>query len=204
MGKRRQIEGDVIPLREELEVLAREYHHLHSEHERSKPESSTRRRIEDKLLDVRERFDRLLDEFVDDEDLREQWRQYLRYKTAEPSGPEPIASVLFKGTAPDTGSVAEIRGRKGEEMKVVVDGSLVERLPARNAFDWTGKPAHYRMNSTEFLETFDASQEALDALVTFLDEGESPPWEYTRELLSDGIIDTHWALTPRGQRALGR
>jgi hypothetical protein len=204
VGKRRQVEGDVIPLREELEVLAREYHHLQSEHERTNPESSTRRRVEDKLLDVRERFDRLLDELVDDEDLRQQWRAYLRHKTDEPSGPEAVASVLFKGTAADTGSVAEIRGRKGEELKVYVDGALVERIPARNAFDWSGSPARYRMNSTEFTETFDASQEARDELVAFLDGGGSPPWEHTRELLSDGLIDTHWALTPRGQRALRR
>lgn len=194
----------MIPLREELEVLAREYHHLQSEHERTKPESSTRRRIEDKLLAVRDRFDRVLDELVDDEELRRQWRDYLRHKADPPTGPEPIASVLFKGTASDTGSVAEIRGRKGEELKVFVDGSLVERVPARTPFDWGGSPARYRMNSTEFVETFDAPQEGLDALSAFLDEGGSPPWEHTRELLADGIIDTHWALTPRGQRALRR
>jgi hypothetical protein len=204
VGKRRQVEGDVIPLREELEVLAREYHHLHNEHERTNPDGSTRRRIEDKLLAVRERFDRLVDELVDDEDLRRQWREYLRYKSDLPDGPEPIESLLFKGTAAGTGSVAVIRGRSNEELKVIVDGSLVERIPARNAFDWGGMPARYRMNSTEFVETFDVSGEALDALTGFLDEGGSPPWEHSRELLSDGIIDTHWALTPRGQRALRR
>lgn len=194
----------MIPLREELEVLAREYQHLHNEHERTSLESSTRRRVEDKLLAVRERFDRVLDEFVEDEDIRRQWREYLRHKADPPSGPEPVSSVLFKGTAPDTGSVAEIRGRTGEELKVFVDGALMERLPARKAFDWSGTPARYRMNSTEFIETFDASPDALEELVTFLDEGGSPPWERTRALLSDGLIDTHWALTPRGQRALRR
>jgi hypothetical protein len=47
-----------------------------------------------------------------------------------------------------------------------------------------------------------ASADALEALATFLAKGESPPWEYVEELLSDGLIDTHAALTPRGRRAL--
>jgi hypothetical protein len=46
------------------------------------------------------------------------------------------------------------------------------------------------------------SDEALEALADFLDEGGSPPWEYASELLADGLVDVHLALTPRGHRAL--
>ena len=36
----------------------------------------------------------------------------------------------------------------------------------------------------------------------FLDDGKSPPWDHASELLADGLIDTHLAVTPRGRRAL--
>ena len=42
------------------------------------------------------------------------------------------------------------------------------------------------------------------ALADFLERGESPPWEHASELLEDGLIDVHFALTPRGHRALAR
>ncbi len=31
-----------------------------------------------------------------------------------------------------------------------------------------------------------------------------PPWEHARELVAGGIVDTTFALTPRGRRALAR
>jgi hypothetical protein len=36
------------------------------------------------------------------------------------------------------------------------------------------------------------------------DEDASPPWDYAAELLSDGLIDVHFDLTPRGRRAHAR
>ena len=59
MSPRRTPEASAIPLREELASLVHHYQHLHNELEREKPEGSTRRELEDKLLAVRERFDRL-------------------------------------------------------------------------------------------------------------------------------------------------
>ena len=50
----------------------------------------------------------------------------------------------------------------------------------------------------------DEQVECLLALGEFLARGESPPWEYASELLADGLIDVHFALTPRGHRALAR
>lgn len=65
---------EILPLHEELEALARHYHHLQVEHQNAQPESSPRRRLEDKLLRVRERFERVLQEWVPEEELREGWR----------------------------------------------------------------------------------------------------------------------------------
>ena len=63
-------------------------------------------------------------------------------------------------------------------------------------------PLSFRVDGIEAHETFTASPEALDALDDFLDDGKPPPWDYASELLSDGLIDTHFAVTPRGRRAL--
>jgi len=186
-----------------LEALARRYHHLQNEHQRAAPESGTRRRIEERLLDVRDRFERLLAEWVPDVELRDAWHEYLNYRRPEPSGPPAIRPLVFRGVS-DAGAVVEVRGQKGEELEVEIDGSLVARIAAEKDFATTGPRDSFRFDRFSFHEMFDASADALQALADFVAEGGSPPWEHAVELLSDGLIDTHFALTPRGRRALAR
>ena len=104
-----------LALREELEALVRYYHHFQSEHQRAQLESSARRRIEDRLLDVHARFDSLLEEWVDDEGLRGAWREHLRNRAPEPDGPEAIRPLVFRGvtdpTRAPTSRCAEARAR---------------------------------------------------------------------------------------------
>jgi hypothetical protein len=192
-----------LPRREELEALARHYHHLQNEHKRAAPQSGMRRRIEDRLLQVRRRFDQVLAEWVPEEDFRRAWRDHLHYRAPKPPGPPPIPPLVFRGRS-EARSVVEIRGKKGEELDVEIDGALVERIAAAKDFAITGAPARYRYNRTEFRETFSVSPDALQALADFLAEGGSPPWQHASELLGDGLIDVHVALTPRGRRALSR
>jgi hypothetical protein len=191
---------DSLPLREELEALAHRYHHLHNEVEQRKEGSGVRRRIEDELLDVRGRFDRLLEEWVEDEGLRERWREYLHTHTAEPEQPEGIEPLVFRGVN-DAGSVAEVR-RRGDEFGVYVDGALMERATADEDFGARVPPATFHVDGFEFRETFAVSADAVRALADFLDDGDQPPWGYASELLADGLVDTHFGLTPRGRRAL--
>jgi hypothetical protein len=200
MARRKQHEIEALPRREELDALARYYHHLRNEHERSQPESSTRRRLEDQLLEVRERIERLLEEWIPDEDLREEWRDYLRNRRREPSEPPAIRPLVFQGRS-EAGSIVEVR-RKDDELQVEVDGSLLERIAAEKDLSVSTPALRFRLNGTEFEETFTASPEALRALSDFLDQGGSPPWEHASELLADGLIDVHFDLTPRGRRAL--
>jgi hypothetical protein len=189
-----------LPLRELLEALARQYHHLQNEHKRFPEGSTMRRRIGERLLDVRERFDRMLDEWVADDDLREGWRRHLHYRAAVPEGPSAIRPLVFRGVSA-AGSVVEIRGRVGDDLDVVVDGSLVERIAA--AKDVGRKvPSTWNVDGFDFRETFTTSTDALQALNAFLADAGSPPWEHAVELLADGLIDTHFDLTPRGRRAL--
>jgi hypothetical protein len=192
-----------FPRRQELQALVRYYRHLQNEHHRAAPESAARRRIEDKLLDVRQQFDRVLEEWVPEEELRRSWQDHLHNRAPEPDGPPEIHPLVFAGRSDVTGSVVEIRGKRAEELEVTIDGAPIERIDADEDFSITVPPARYRVNDNEYLEIFTASPEALQALAEFPGiEHQSPPWEYAAELLADGLIDTNFALTPRGRRAL--
>jgi hypothetical protein len=198
---RRSPEASTLPLREELAALVHYYQHLHNELQREKPEGTTRRELEDKVHDVRERFDRLLEEWVPDEELREQWREYIHNRRSEPDEPVGIEPLAFQGLT-DAGSVVQVRGQ-ADEYQVWVDGSLQERIAARKDLSVDKPVLHFRWDGKEIAETFNASEEAQDALAAYREERDvSPPWEYASELLADGLIDVHFDLTPRGKRAV--
>jgi hypothetical protein len=201
---RRRSEVDVLPIREELDALAHGYQHLRTELKNEGPESSTRRRLGNEEKRVRDRFERLLEEWVPDDELRDAWRTHLESHGPAPAEPEAIRPRAFMGVHETSGSVVEVRGRGDDEYEVWVDGSLVERVAAQKDFG-SDHRARFRFDDMEFYETFAASTEALQALADFLaGEGQRPPWEYASELLADGLIDTHFALTARGRRALAR
>jgi hypothetical protein len=197
------VKVETLPRHEELDALARHYHHLQVEHQNAQPESSPRRHLEEKLLRVRERFDRVLNEWVPKEELRQAWRSYLDHHGPEPDGPTAIEPVVFRGRSGVTGSVVEIRGR-ADDLRVEIDGALVERIVGEKDFAGTQPVVRFRLNGNDYEETFAVSEEALQALAEFLERGEAPPWEHASELLADGVIDVHFALTPRGRRALAR
>jgi hypothetical protein len=203
VARRRQHEIEALPLREELDALVHHYYHLRNEHERSQPESSMRRRLEDELLEVRERFERLLEEWVPNPKLQEAWREHIRNRGPVPPEPPAIRPLVFQGRSEVSSSIVEVR-RKGDELQVEVDGSLLERVAAEKDLSVTTPALRFRLNGTEFEETFNASPEALRALADFLDQGGSPPWDYASELLADGLIDVHFDVTPRGRRALAQ
>jgi len=192
-----------LPIREELQALAHDYHHLQNEHKQAAVGSSQRRRIEERLLDVRERFDRVLEEWVPDEELRRAWTEYLHYDAPIPAGPSAIRPLVFYGVT-GAGSVVEVRGRKDEELEVWVDGSLLERIDADKDLLGVTSPAVLRFDGFEAEERFTASPGAIEALADFLDDGKPPPWDHASELLADGLIDIHFAVTPRGRRALAQ
>jgi hypothetical protein len=192
-----------LPRREVLETLARHYHHLQNEHKRAGVESGVRRRIEEQLLEVRERFDRLLEEWVPDTELQQAWREHLHNRVAAPAGPAAIRPLVFRGRS-EAAAVVEVRGKGGDELEVEIDGSVVARIAGEKDFTPVIPTFRWRFDGVEFEELFDVSSEALDALADSLREDQSPPWEHAAELLADGLIDTHAALTPRGRRALSR
>jgi hypothetical protein len=162
-----------------------------------------RRRISEKMVPVRERFEELLTEWVPDEEIREAWRAHMHHRATEPAEPEPIHPLVFRGVS-EAGSEVEIRWRGRDELTVEVDGSLTERIAAAKDFSTTRPSFRFHLDGREFAETFAAPPEALDALDGFAAGRASPPWEHATELLADGLVDIHFALTPRGRRALAR
>jgi hypothetical protein len=203
VARRRQHEVEALPLREELDALVHHYYHLRNEHERSQPEGSIRRRLENEVLEVRERFERLLEEWVPDPVLQEAWREHIRNRGPVPPEPPAIRPLAFQGRSEVSGSIVEVR-RQGDELQIEVDGTMLERVAAEKDLSVPTPALRFRLNGTEYDETFNASPEALRALADFLDQGGSPPWGYASELLADGLIDVHFDVTPRGRRALAQ
>jgi hypothetical protein len=188
------------PCREELEAVVRHYHHVESEHERANPEGSVRHHLEQRLHEQRGRFEHLLAAYVPDEQGRRAWRAYLQHRGVEPPGPPAADPLLFRGRS-EAGSVVEIRKDRSGELAVAVDGRLAERLPVLHVPIAEG-PAVFRLDGTEFQESFAAPDRAVRALREFLSAEGSPPWDQASELLSDGLIDVNFGLTERGRRAL--
>jgi hypothetical protein len=201
--RHRQVAPESLPVREELDALARRYHHGRNEHQRASPDSALRRQLQEEMLEVRGRFERVLEEWVPGPELREAWLEYLKNRTAEPEGPPAIEPLAFKGMHDASGSIAEVRGRD-DDAQVWVDGALVERVVAQKDFTQEVSPAVFRADGMDFAELFDASPEALSALDAYRRDGGEPPWQYASELLADGLIDVHFELTPRGRRALAQ
>jgi hypothetical protein len=189
-----------LPLREELETLAGYVHRLETQRSKLGP-GSARRHLEDHLAVVRERFARLLEEWIADPELRQAWREYLDHHAPEPAEPPAIRRLVFRGRGEASGSIVEVTGR-GDELSVEVDGAFAERVAGEKDFTSVLPGLRWRLNSTEFEEIVDASPEALQALAEFSEQGGEPPWERAAELLADGLIDVHFELTPRGKRAL--
>lgn len=188
--------------RDELEAIVREIRHVREEHRRANPGSGVRRRLEAELLELEADFERLLEEWVTDEETRAAWRAHLYDDGPEPAEPEPEPPLVFRGRS-EAGSVVEIRRRPGGELVVEVDGAPVVRVEGEQDFSGTEAPHTFTLDSIAFEETFAASEAALEALREFVaGRAPRPPWRYAAELAADGLIDRHFDLTPRGRRAL--
>ena len=74
----------------------------------------------------------------------------------------------------------------------------------KNKYEMDHHTGRIRLDRTWYDEVFETSPEALDTLAGFLDGDGPPPWDNARELLADGLIDVHVAVTPRGRRALAQ
>ena len=188
--------------RDELEAVVGEVHHLREEHRRTHEGSGVRRRLRGRLLELEHDFERLLAEWVPDDETRAAWRAHLCEGGPVPPEPASKAALVFRGRS-GAGSVAEVREAPDGSYTVEVDGSRVERIEAELDFSGTLAPHTFALDSIRFRETFSVSRPALAALRAFTAGLEPrPPWPHAAELAADGLIDRHFGLTPRGRRAL--
>lgn len=186
--------------REELEELVGAYRHIRDEHGRARPEGHTRRRLEQKLERIHERFEHLL-AAVPDEESRRAWREHLHHAAREPAEPKAVPALLFRGRSAAAAEL-EIRQRLPGELDVLVDGAEVERLVEADELRSTLPGFTFKLDGTEFRETFRASRAARATLRLMVEQGAPPLARLRRELLLDGLVDRDLGLTPRGRRAL--
>ena len=117
-------------LREELEAIVGGYRHLQEEHRRAHAEGRVRHHLGTQLRELELRYERLLEEWVPEEEVRVGWREHLYGDAPAPAQPPMERRLVFRGHA-ENGSVLEIRERADGDYDVDLDGQLVERLDGR-------------------------------------------------------------------------
>lgn len=187
----------------ELDLIIHEFLHVHNEHVRASAES-VRRKLRARVLELRERFERELTASVQDESLREAWREHIHQRAPAPAEPLPVPLIVFRGRS-EVGSEVVVCEAQAGGLRVEVDGKLVQRVVRLNLRYDQGAWVFHPDDLPDFRETLVASAEGVEALRAWVDDpsGE-PPWQHLRELAADGLVDRHFALTSRGRRALGR
>jgi hypothetical protein len=187
----------------ELDLLVHEALHVHNEHARATADS-VRRKLHARLLDLTARFERVLAEEIPDESLRAAWRRHLHNRGPAPDAPLPQPIVAFRGRS-DAGSEMVVREAPGGELRMEVDGALVERPRALDLRLDHGTWSLPMEGLGYFRETFVAAAEAVTRLRGWADDPQGePPWPELRGLAADGLIDRTFGLTARGRRVLGR
>lgn len=188
---------------ESLAQLGREYRHYQQEHERGRVDGTTRRRLEAKMQRLRERFERLVAHWIQDETLRGAWTKHFHEGGPAPDEPRIAAAPAFKGIT-ETGSKVEVRPTEDGGYDVLVDG----RIECHEKVPWHLDPdaiEPIQIGEHTCQEICDAPSDALAALVTYLATSEAePPWRWSRALIEDGLIDDNFGLTPRGYRLVGK
>jgi hypothetical protein len=191
----------------ELDLLSHEALHVQTALAGMTAES-IRRHLSARLHELENRFERALVEQVPDEQIRRSWREHLQGKGPAPREPRPLSMLIFRGRS-DAGAEVVVRQLDADELRVEVDGALVDRAENRaSGLDLRPDNGPWLLHMRtlgDFRETFTASPEAVEALRAWADDprGEAP-WSLLRELAADGLVDGTCALTPRGRRALDR
>ncbi|SCZ49111.1 hypothetical protein [Thiohalomonas denitrificans] len=185
-----------------LRQLATEFHHRKQENkEKAGHHSQQRRHHEKELEELQTDFESILQRWVDNEPEREAWRAHFYHFEPVPAGPELEQPPLFRGRS-SSGGVLEICKAPGPAYEIILDGTPVRRTSEAPGLT-ERRIDRMRFEETEFEEVFDAPEEAQAPLADFYDGPRgAAPWEYSRSLFSDGLIDANFGLTERGQRWL--
>jgi hypothetical protein len=188
---------------ETLAELSHEYRHYQQEHGREKVHGATRHRIASEMQRARERFQRLLSQWVQDESLRSAWNSHFYDGGPLPDAPRLATPPAFKGLT-ESGATIEVRPSEDGGYDIVVDGS-VER---HEAVPWHLDPdmiEPIQIGEHTCREAHGLPPQAIGALADFLGApGSEPPWRWLPALFEEGLVDETFGLTPRGFRVLGK
>jgi hypothetical protein len=186
---------------DQLRDLAANYRHLKGEHCRGGEAGSWRRQLESQMAELEQKFETLLAQWVPDKNDSGIWQDYFHNGGAEPEDDLERYQPIFVGRSP-VGSVVEIRESSQGNYEVIVDGTQTQRLPSTFSLGDYPSPTVSLMGQgwTEFSR---ASEPARQALKDYIDSATGyPPWQWARELFTDGLIDLTFGLTSRGRRIL--
>jgi hypothetical protein len=197
----RHLEGEPPVSQGELDEVVAEYRRVREEHRRAQPRSRTRRHLEVRLRELRERFERLLAEAPVSDTERRHWRNRLRGKEAVPPPAADVRPLLFRGRS-DSGSELRITATPEGTVEALVDGAAVAVLDRADELTGTTPGFVFALDGMRFRETFGASPACLDDLRDAEETGRRPRRRHLRELIGDGLVDGTLGLTPRGRRAL--
>jgi len=178
--------------------LAKQYQHLKSENKAKGPESRQNRRHEQDMETLAQRFATLCDHWISDEERRTAWRDHLYHFAPPPPVDDWPPPLVFRGTA-QPGNVAEIL-ETDSGYHIFIDGKEETREPQHIRL--TDQPiAELRVSGLAFEEKFSAPPAALDQLAEWYEHPtDGAPWEWSRDLYLDGLIDPDFSLTVRGKR----
>jgi hypothetical protein len=216
-GTTPQPDREPLATREELETLGAAYRHLLEQHRRASAESRSRRRLEQRLAALSERFERVLAHTAVDDETRAGWRAHLHHGRAAPAEPAPGAPPVrgTRSTAEPLPAPIEIvtRGPVGRRARSRLRSELerlaqlAPRSPAlvRGALTYDENPSLVR--PAEAKATFElggravrahttaaGTNEAIDLLVAHLRRafGELRGREEARRRASPVAAPGHW------------
>lgn len=185
-----------------LAHLVGEYRRIHGEHGHLEPGARRpHRHLETEMDAVAATFERLLVEWIRADEERDTWRAALHSHAAIPEGiTAPMSRLIFRGRT-EQGVEVNVCERADGQIEIDLDGQPSERLVDRlhltvDARGWA------QIADVRARETFELPARAAQALHRWMRRGGTPPWEHVQSLLAEGLVDEHFAITPRGRRAV--
>jgi hypothetical protein len=197
----RQLQGEPAVSQDELAGIVHKYRHLLEEHQRARPNSRVRRKLEARMTQVGNSFEVRLAEAPISEGERRIWRDRLHGAATERVDHERVRPILFRGRS---GSDSELVLRSAADgtLEAVADGVLVAVLDRADELERTGPGLVFALDGSRFRETFAVPQSTLAELRETLVTGGRPRPEDVGALIADGLVDRTLNLTTRGRRAL--
>jgi hypothetical protein len=188
-------------LRDELIAISHRRRHVEQEHRKAREDGRVRRHLAALQSDLAERFENLLARWVDDEPLRQAWRDYLHRGGDAPDEPVAAAPLAFRGVGAG-GQELYVWKRGDRDFELEVDGASAGHQRTL-AIDVVDGVARLHVGGVEYRERFSVDPGGRETLAAFVAAPEEPaPWERLGELLADGLIEKNLGLTDRGRRAL--